>query len=191
MKRNYFARIFLLLFLCTACFVSAKTYEWNAFSWTAYGFELILPGLVKGTQDQDYPNPARYFVASDNVNYTISLYSWIDISDNKSTLKDIAQTGFNNYSSIEDKKILEEKPLNRKDGLKYETIYGIGKSRGKSVYFYIAGFALPKNGAAVYSYITFAWWDLPNYNTFHKKLSNEILNKIKILPPPQKVDEGD
>lgn len=163
----------------------AKEINWKQFVWKEYNFKFQLPDYLRVNTDRLTKNTSYYFIASDDVNYTITLYAWKAVNNEKLTAKDVMQMGFNNYTAIYDKKILKESEVSNQ--FKSPTILGIGNA-GRSVYFYITGFVIPNKKSVDYCYMTFAWWDLPNYNNYHEKISREILEKVQTIKTQEELN---
>lgn len=160
-------------------------------TWPEFHFEFQLPSFLKITQNDGPTEVSRYFSASDNVNYTISAYAWRESPEVLLNEKEVAQKGFENYSTIFDKEILSQKEFTTPSGIPFQMIHAVGKVNERKAYIYIAGFLIPNGGINEYCYFTFAWWDLPESNQAFEKISLEIIEKIKILEQQKNGAEGD
>ncbi|HCL56095.1 MAG TPA: hypothetical protein DHW82_03685 [Spirochaetia bacterium] len=144
--------------------------DWTDWEWNDYAIDFSLPNSLTVTEASD-----TRLVATDNRNFTMTVAPW---EDETLTQKDVAYRGYQNYTAITNKKILDEGDMGEFNGFKGYYIYAYGKSSGKNLYFVIAGLINPNS--AVNFYISYAWWDKAEQNSYFEQLAEDITLSFKV-----------
>jgi len=143
---------------------------WQDWEWNDYSIDFSLPDSLSVTEASE-----TRLVATDKKNFTMTVAPWNDAS---LTEKQVAYKGYNNYTAITAKQILEEDSMGDFNGFKGYYIYGYGKSSGKSLYFVIVGLINPNSAANFY--LTFAWWDKASQNAAFEQMAADIALTFKV-----------